>query len=339
MDCDLFVLIFIGVVIGGTTVIGMIGNTISFAVLSRMQQSPTIILLRSLCWSDNIYLLLSFMIRGLPNYSYWFQCNAAAFVNRWLWPIGVVGLNCTAWLTVTITIYRYIAVTKPLHARMITTSKRTYILLAFIVGFSSLLITPRFFELRIDRDKNASCWRDTYTEMYKNLAYKIAYKFLLNSMLYFFLPPIVCLIFTIRLVIVLRHTLKKRKAYVSSRREMNITKMSVIVVLIYLITQLPSVILVIVRFFKDINYDKRCTAYYIYLNFSEFLLVINSSVNFFIYYCSTQSFRMCLVGLFKSICNKFRCYCKINTEVFQKETGYDDSFPSSVMDSTNHTYL
>ena len=352
--CEIFIFVCHGVLIGAASITGIIGNTISFIVLSRMQHSPTITILRALSVTDNGYLVINFLTRSVPQYSDWFSCNVSGYVDKYLWPVATLSINCTGWLTFLLTLYRYIAVTKPLHARIITTPWRTHITIAFIVVFTSIATVPRFLEYDVERNETTSCVDARYADLYDDRVYQIVYKTLLMLTLYAILPPVLCLIFTIRLAFNLRKAARQRTTFMSSSRshpsldpscqkERYITKISMSVAIIYLVCQIPSIITVFTRLFMDLDYDTSCTAYYYYLNASEFLVAFNSSVNFFIYMMGTPSFRENLIGLLKkplTLC-QYCCYCKINSnrEAVSASGNNHESVSSSDSTDTYNTYM
>lgn len=290
--CGIFQLVFFGVLPAVTCIVGLFGNVASFIVMSKMARSSVIILLQFLCVTDNFYLVMSLLIRPVAYFSYWFDCHINAFVTKWLWPVGIVGLNLTSWLTVCITVYRYIAVCRPLQARMLTTTRRTYILMLVITCVVTVLNIPRFLEINIEVDPNTTCEVPRYTPFYHNNLYQIIYKTIIMVGLFAVIPPIVCLILTVLIITRLRKAMHDRRTYtsgnsaaaeVTSSREMRITKVSIIVVTIYIVAQTPNIVTVILRIATTIDYESKCNFYYYYINIAELLLMFNSAVNFFVY--------------------------------------------------------
>ena len=113
MSCDIFTFVVFGVLIGVTSLTGMVGNTISFLVISRMHQNPTFIVLRFICVSDNLYLSVSFLIRSMPYFSHDFNCTVSSILNKWVWPLATLGTHSAAWMTVLLSIYRFVVVKMP----------------------------------------------------------------------------------------------------------------------------------------------------------------------------------------------------------------------------------
>lgn len=67
-------------------------------------------------------------------------------MTPWLLPTTYFLRMFGIWLTVQLTVDRYIAVWYPLDAKRLCTVRRTYLLVAFIALASALFCLPRFFE-------------------------------------------------------------------------------------------------------------------------------------------------------------------------------------------------
>jgi len=65
---------------------------------------------------------------------------------NWLFPCAYVLRMVNAWLTVLLTVDRYIAVCRPLHAQRLCTIQRAYSNIFIVAVASVLFCLPRFYE-------------------------------------------------------------------------------------------------------------------------------------------------------------------------------------------------
>lgn len=75
--------------------------------------------------------------------------GAHATMFPWLYPTVYFLRLLSVWLTVLLTVDRYIAVRYPLDARRLCTVKRTYIVMAGIVLATLVFSMPRYFEYKL----------------------------------------------------------------------------------------------------------------------------------------------------------------------------------------------
>lgn len=134
-------------------IFGIVGNLISLYVLSKHRQRQKLrtilILLRTLAVVDTLVLVSIFLVRTLR---YIGPREYIAFFTRvypYLYPTVYVLRLMNTWMTVLLTIDRYVAVCKPLHAQRLCTVRRTYIQVAVVVVLSVLVCVPRYFEYYI----------------------------------------------------------------------------------------------------------------------------------------------------------------------------------------------
>ena len=69
-----------------------------------------------------------------------------ARIYSWMYPSVFILRLLSVWLTVLLTVDRYIAVWYPLDARRLCTVRRTYIVMASIVVTTMAFCLPRYFE-------------------------------------------------------------------------------------------------------------------------------------------------------------------------------------------------
>lgn len=71
-------------------------------------------------------------------------------LHLWLLPTAYFLRLFGIWLTVLLTVDRYIAVWYPLDAKRLCTARRTYLLMAMIAVLSMAFTIPRYFEYTLE---------------------------------------------------------------------------------------------------------------------------------------------------------------------------------------------
>lgn len=123
-------------------VAGIIGNLVSIFVLRQYKPAmTTTMILQCLAWTDTAYLTASVILRhfpffGIPNY----------YIFFWLYPTMYVIRLTDTWLTVLLTVDRFIAVCYPLHANRLCSQAKTNVIIIVIVLCSFAFSAPRYFE-------------------------------------------------------------------------------------------------------------------------------------------------------------------------------------------------
>lgn len=74
--------------------------------------------------------------------------NILSYLLPWVYSVGMVAQTASVYLTVTVTIERYLAVCFPFMARTFCTRGRARKAVLFVISFSLLYNSTRFFEYR-----------------------------------------------------------------------------------------------------------------------------------------------------------------------------------------------
>ena len=100
--------------------------------------------------ADTLVLLIIFLLRSLryvvPLITYVEYRDAHKSLYSWLFPSAYVLRMINGWLTVLLTVDRYIAVCRPLHAQRLCTIQRAYSNIIAVIVASIIFCLPRFFE-------------------------------------------------------------------------------------------------------------------------------------------------------------------------------------------------
>ena len=186
-----------------------------------------------------------------------------------------------------------------------------------IVGL--MLEMPRYFEQEI---KEFTCDGETRflavgTDLLDNDVYWILYRTIISPGLRRYCPLVATstLIFLmirhirrqnrVRVGLLAEPTLPNRRSQNNAKISPNelLTRVLAVVAFVYILCIFPSTVYPILR---HILQDKSCLSFFnVFAVSSETLAVLNSALNFFIYYPSIPLFRECLKELFsKCICKK-----------------------------------
>ena len=136
--------------------LGIVGNLASLVVLVyHRRQSPSkklqsiLVQLQALAVVDTLVLVNVLLLRSLRYVAPVEYVRYHTYIYPWLLPTTYVLRMANTWLTVLLTVDRYIAVCWPLHARRLCTIRRTYVEMAAIVVLSVVYCIPRYFESSI----------------------------------------------------------------------------------------------------------------------------------------------------------------------------------------------
>ena len=308
-DCLLFKFLLYTVSMGLLCIMGSIGNTVSFLVLRRDCSTPVAsFLLQALAIADNVFLLLwmtHYSLRELIrfvdpdalNHAVWLYLRVYSF------PVLYMAQTQTIWLTVIIAINRFMAVCLPYKAPHLCTVNNVYKECLLVTIFSFLYNLPRFFEIsltwttKIVQSTNSSLSEESQqtldwsrTTLGNSTTYNTVYT---DGMYYLFsfVFPLLILGFVNARVTIAYRAARKRRRRMTSRRadnENNITLVMIIVVLVFMCCQAPARIVQLAWSYKYTH----CKEFQYYLiHISNTFEVLNSSVNFAVYFVFRRRFR------------------------------------------------
>ena len=316
--CLLFDFIIEAVMMGLLCLFGFTGNTLSMICLWRdRSKTATPFLLVSLEVADTMFLVTVLILRVLTSihtFTGWLEdlMRVFPYIGTYVWPFALISECATIYLTLLVTVNRYISVCRPYEASDLCSIYHARRHVVGVTIFCILYNLPRFFEYKVIKYKNMM-GNDEIRSVPSTLGANIYYQIIYSNFLYFlvmFLVPLVTLvILNYKLVTALRKTKKKRAQLLSSssegsshsRSEDDITLILIVVVLVFVICQTPA--LITQSLFSFLSDDKRMCpkAFFYYERISDLMVVANSSMNFIIYCFCSRKFRQILVEL---LCKK-----------------------------------
>lgn len=134
-------------------IFGIVGNLLSLSVLCQPRQRQKlrtiIILLRTLAVFDILVLVSVFLLRTMRLIGPTVYLVFFTLTYPYLYPVAFELRLINTWITVLLTVDRYVAVCRPLHAQRMCSVRRTYAQVAAVILLSVLFCLPRHFEYHI----------------------------------------------------------------------------------------------------------------------------------------------------------------------------------------------
>lgn len=297
------------------SLLGIVGNLLAFIVLYKQQSNvSTNLLLRALAITDSLVLIIGIPLRSVrmchsclklvDNTDYY---NVYSYIFLCLYPMLYIVRMCCTWLTTLLTIDRWIAVCRPLHAQTLLTHKVAWIQIIITVVCSVCFSIPRMFELEVSHKDDLRVL--TQTNLSRNYQYNILYKISAFFLVTYIVPIILLVRFNKLLWSALLKSDKER-AYLHQNSQSNnvspsysrsLTFIVVVVTFSFLICNIPALVsqllysikTVLPELAKDLDMRRRYSTIA-----SNLMITLNSACNFIIYCLFSRNFRNTLVKLF-----------------------------------------
>ena len=320
-------------VVGTLCAFGIAGNLLSIVVLGRDHtiRRTTGFLLQMLAVADAVYLVACVIYQTLnriEKLTDWLPVGVRRrwpYVEVYSWPIASMAQTATVWLVVVLTVDRYVAICRPLHAAQYSTVSRVRKAVSAVWIFAGVYNLPRFFERVVGVEVSANSTTlpavtsspdvipitsseiivDSErvvvhrTAMRENAAYFLVYKTCLFFVVRFLIPFAALAFFNQRLIRAMRASDRIRTHMGGSGgKERQHTRILVVVVVVFVICELPDLIL---RAWLSVHhYAPARVAFPVgrlrYVNVaSNLLLTVNSCINFVIYCFMGRRFRLILL--------------------------------------------
>lgn len=300
-QCAILPKFWINAVLTGTLcLLGIIGNSVSFAVLRRDREAPVAsLLLQALAVVDNLLLVLWFVHFSLRDvFSFAGFCDDGyrtwMYVRLYSYPLLFVAQTATIWTTVLIASYRYLAVCKPYRALALSSVPVIQRSLVVVFCFAVFYNLPHFFEVEL-----ATMTSPNGTERYvfrstslgRSRLYGLVYFDVLYYIFSFTLPLLLLTVLGAKLVIAYQAVLRRRRRSSRQGADQNITLVMIVVVIVFVMCNAPARV---VQLLWAYRVQKCGTFRFVVMELSNTLEVLNSSVNFVIYCVYRKQFRRIL---------------------------------------------
>lgn len=226
--------------------------------------------------------------------------NITPFLFIALFPFAIIAQTTSIYMTLFVSLERYIAVCFPLKAKALCTKKKAKFCILIIAVFSIAYNAIKFFEIQLVQSKDAEhgvfyCPRAN--SLRRNYYYIHIYIHWMYLIVINLIPLTAITFFNVQ--IFLRVKTVNRMRYQLTKREMadiKLTSMLFAVVAVFLVCNFPAVLINIYESFLPAQMiDDRL------VKISNFMITLSSSVNFVIYVVLVKKFRLVFVDQMKSI--------------------------------------
>nr|CAD7581253.1 unnamed protein product [Timema californicum] len=295
-----------GVLLNVIGVLGILGNIISMIILSRPQMKSSInYLLIGLARCDTVLILTSLLLFGLPAIFSYTGCLFTYYVKVYphlapvLFPLALIAQTVSVYLTLTVTLERFVAVCHPLQARSLCTYGRARFYVIIIIVFSTLYNLPRFWDIVVlergfDENYNTTIYFVQPSPLRLNPTYIKVYIHWLYLVFMYFLPFSCLALFNTAIYRQVRRANKERQRLSRlQKKEIGLATMLMCVVTVFFLCNILALVNNILEAFYDRSVDKLVKT-------SDLLITINSSVNFIIYVIFGEKFKRLFFKLFCS---------------------------------------
>ncbi|TRY77365.1 hypothetical protein TCAL_06951 [Tigriopus californicus] len=303
-NLPLFEVIVHGFLICIVSIIGLLGNIICLAVLSKDAMRNSInCLLMGVAIIDLVLITSAGVLFSLPTLET-FLVEHHGVSYGWLdlyrftplvYPMAMTAQTASVYLTVAIAFERYIVVCRPFLSRQVCTLGRSQRCVVAIIICSLLYNITRFFEYElvqdtVDWDGNTTLVYLRSSEMRENPLYVKIYINWMYMVFMYMLPFSILLFLNLRIGWELRRARLARIHMTSAQKnEEGCAIMLIIVVMIFMLFNAPAMVSNIIEAFGFEAVELT--------QVSNLLVVVNSSVNIFVYNIFSRKFRQICFGL------------------------------------------
>ncbi|CAF1166992.1 unnamed protein product [Adineta ricciae] len=297
-------------------ILGNIGNILTLIVLNRrlMRKGGVNNLLQGLAISD----IVAPTLACIPHIIYYYgpknNHNLISFVNSFVMPLATGATFCSNWIVVMITSFRLMIVVKPLYSQVYCSSENERKALIVIFLVSILSIVPYYY-------------------YYSNGDALDVIK-VISAGLSLLGPWVICLILWILLIRIVNREIgtKKSKEFILHsevvaqrlKSKSRITRMVLIICFCNIICQLPVLVLTLFGLIDGNPCGHPKAFIFMCLLFlSNLLLIVNHSINFFIYSLTNSKFRYTLQIMCRHCCCLKDC-CQKRTQTQRQLMISDD---------------
>jgi len=254
--------------------------------------------------SDMVFVITASLLEGveqLKRHTDWLPCDHALRHFEPTYSFYYATQSAAVWTVVLVTIERYIAICKPLHAPRYNTVYRYRVAVGIVWIASFLPFFAGIFALRgIENFSDEVYYR---------------YEYITCSVVIFVVPLPLLIILNNRITNAIRQSNVFRQQQLQSRgindvtmksNERRSTMLITVVITVFIVCQLPRVgtNIVLLLLYSGLGLRMPDNVKYM-LNFSgdldpitSVLLIINSSINFFLYVAVGRRFRQTFISLF-----------------------------------------
>ena len=288
------------IVVGPLALSGLIGNIIAFRTFGKMAPENAItFLLRALAVIDSCVLLCGSTLLYAYSLTHYVDIRIKRistamwpFIIVFIPPLGNIAIVANIWTTVAIGMNRYVAVCRPLQAARLCTVSRARKQVLCIIIFSIVYGIPRFFEYKLTTAADGSGY-DAEVLIDNDKWYYFIYHVGCKA-LFCFLIPLAMLTFSfVRLITSLRASKRCPMEHHGGRHaKRRVNTMLVVLLGVFLACHIPNHLhSILSTVFVHGLHHPTPKAVNILGDILNVILLVNSSVNWVIYFMYNREFR------------------------------------------------
>ena len=294
-----------GIILPILGVFGVFGNILTMIVLWRREMhSTTILFLRALVLTDTGIIIIA--VIGITPYTLSFFHPELKYFKDVIYPlmytpviyIGMTVQQINVWVTVSVSVERYISICHPFKAGKICTKRKTWMALIGITVFSIIYNIPRCIAFKAKSPCSVDqpdCYVLVDTDFGSSKFFSEIYMVWMYAILIFILPlTLLSILNTLLIVELMRMRARRLGTNIQDDNEANLSLVLVLIVIVFICCQTPGLFSQFDVIFDAVFFIK-------WLAFSNTLFVSNSSVNFLIYTAVGRRFRRILLKVFKKL--------------------------------------
>ncbi|CAO4365681.1 unnamed protein product [Caenorhabditis nigoni] len=316
LEVKFFLISVVGTLIG---LFGLFGNATTALILTRpSMRNPNNLFLTALAVFDSCLLITAFFIYAMEyiiEYTAAFDLYVAWLTYlRFAFALSHISQTGSVYITVAVTIERYLAVCHPKRSKMMCGPGGAAWTILGVTTFAVVFNCTKFFELQVTVNPNCpdgSNWQSYIllpSAMASNPIYQQVYSLWVTNVVMVFFPFLTLLLFNAIIAYTIRQSLEKYDFHnqkISSRNELKeksreATLVLVIIVFIFLGCNFWGFVLTLLE--RIMGQETLMGDHHVFYTFSReainFLAIINSSINFVIYLLFGKDFRKELVVVY-----------------------------------------
>jgi len=302
IDTSRLMFIFWGIIMPIIGVIGFIGNILTIIVLFRREmKSTTVYFLRTLVVTDTgiiVGCILGLSVISITQINSNMKLFADVIYPHIYTPTNYIVMTLqmiNVWVTVAVSVERYIAICHPFKSVKICNKRNAHILIGIITVVSCLYNIPRCFATMVSKcgaEEHHDCYSITSTSFGTSEFYEKVYSVYLYVLLIYIIPLILLAVLNTLLILELMRMRKRRTpSNVQENSETNMSIVLILIVVVFILCQTPGLVAQFWFLDKKVLLQLLCV--------SNTLFAFNSSVNFLIYTAVGRKFRKVLLKTFQ----------------------------------------
>ena len=291
---------------------GFFGNLMTILILQRQGvRTSNAVLLQALAVFDSCFLIYTILYVVLRTAGVMTGVNE--YIVAIVLPFGWTTQTATIWTAMAIVIDRFLIVSRPLKAIQWCTVKHARVVVICISTAAVLFNAvrwPRYYFMSFEnkgQQHNTTfvSHLSASIENWDEDTYMKVYHISLTFVFIFLIPLSIIVTLNIGLIYHLMKATKHRKQLTGGKAEkeqdkktktsLNVSRMVAVLITIFIVCELPDFIAAIIgagQFKKD------PATYQYFAVFKEFMIILNSSINFYIYIIFYKRFRKELKSIF-----------------------------------------